>query len=99
MQAAIYLLLIFLVLTFFLTQSESFQLGSCYGRTQSGCLSDINCEWNPYFNLCQGRTYNAGLSDNYGWNNGWYSWNRPYYRYPWTRNRIYANRRPSWVYW
>ena len=93
MELVVYLLLILFVLAALLSYyGEDF--GRCEGRNTNTCLSDINCEWNPYFDLCQNRTYNAGLSS-YDYDR----WYRPYYRYPWTRSRVYANSRPSWVYW
>jgi len=68
----------------------------CYGRSHNFCLSDINCEWNPYYDVCQGRTYNT--SPYYGWYGYGWPYRRSYYRYPYHRHRGYYRRRPSWLY-
>lgn len=70
---------------------DTFQLQQCFGRDLGSCVADINCEWDPYYNACANRTYDAI----YGWGPRWnnWGWGRDYrrgwgHRGVWRRHRV-----------
>lgn len=72
----IYLLFLLIISILLLKYFDTFQIRRCVGRDLGTCLADINCEWDPYYNACANRTYNA-VPRITRW--GWPWWSRPWY--------------------